>query len=160
MRYTFANLLLEEMQQNKDIFFLTADLGYKIFDPLFNAFPNRVFNTGAAEQMMMSAAVGLALDKKLPVVYSITPFLLYRPFEIIRNYINNENLNVLMIGSGRDKDYEHDGFSHWAEDDKQILGCLSNIKTFHPNTKDELKNKFKECLYTGPYYINLKRASL
>jgi len=157
MRYTFSHLILDAMQKDKNIFFLTADLGYKIFDPLFNAFPTRVFNTGAAEQLMVSCAVGLALDKKLPVVYSITPFLLYRPFEIIRNYVNNEKLNVTLIGSGRDKDYAHDGFSHWAEDDKKIMNIFENIKTFHPNNKEDLQTKFDYYLYNGPSYINLKR---
>ena len=157
MRNTFANLMLDRMEKNKDIFFLTADLGYRIFDPLFDRFPKRVFNTGAAEQMMMSCAVGLALDKKIPVVYSITPFLLYRPFEIIRNYINYEQLSVIMIGAGRGKDYTHDGFSHWAEDDSEILKHFSNIKMFYPNDKKDLEEKFDNFLYHGPSYINLKR---
>jgi transketolase len=157
MRYTLSKLLLEEMQNNNNIFFLTADLGYKIFDPLFNSFPTRVYNTGAAEQLMLSTAVGLALDGKMPVVYSITPFLLYRPFEIIRNYIDNEKIKVVMIGAGRDKDYMHDGFSHWAEDDNKILDCFKNIKRFHPDSTIDLISNFKYYLYNGPSYINLKR---
>lgn len=157
MRYTFTELMKEEMYRNDDIFFLTADLGYKIFDPLFSMFPGRVFNTGASEQLMMSCAVGLALDNKIPVVYSITPFLLYRPFEVIRNYVNHENLKVVMVGAGRNKDYTHDGFSHWAEEDIDILCQLPNIKIFHPNDKEDLKRNFIHFLYNGPSYINLKR---
>jgi transketolase len=157
MRYTFANLLHKEMSENEDIFFLTADLGYKIFDPLFRDFPNRAFNTGAAEQMMMACAVGLAHDCKIPVVYSITPFLLYRPFEVIRNYIDHEQLPVVMIGAGRGKDYTHDGFSHWAEDDIQIMRCFQNIKLFYPKDKKDLEENFNNFLYRGPVYINLKR---
>jgi transketolase len=51
------------------------------------------------------------------VVYSITPFVLYRPFEWIRNYLDHEKIPVKLVGGGRDKDYGYLGFSHWAEED-------------------------------------------
>ena len=85
MRYKFAEAMLQQMQQNKDIHFLTADLGFKIFDEVIHSFPDRAQTLGASEQLMLGMAVGLASSGKIPVVYSITPFLLYRPFEIIRN---------------------------------------------------------------------------
>jgi deoxyxylulose-5-phosphate synthase len=104
MRYKFAELLEQAMEKNKDIFFLTGDLGYKIFDNILEKYPDRAYTVGASEQLMMGMAVGLADSGKLPFVYSITPFLLYRPFEIIRNYVNHENCNVKMVGCGRDNE--------------------------------------------------------
>ena len=94
----------------------------------------------------------------IPIVYSITPFLLYRPFEIIRTYIDHEKIPVKMVGSGRDKDYAHDGFTHWAEDDKKIMSCFENIVQFHPQTKDELAEKIPSLLNNPfPVYLNLRR---
>ena len=81
-----------------------------------------------------------------------------RPFELLRNYVNYENIPVKLVGSGRDKDYHHDGISHWANDDEKVLSCLPNIKIFKPNTETELINQLESFLYySGPAYMNLKR---
>ena len=41
---------------------------------------------------------------------------------IIRNYVNYEKIPVKLIGSGRDRDYEHDGISHWSDDAYKLFG--------------------------------------
>lgn len=146
------------MDSNDDVFFITADLGYKIFDKILTKYPDRAMTIGASEQLMMGMAVGLADSGKIPLVYSITPFLLYRPCEIIRVYLNNENSNVKLIGSGRDGDYEHDGFTHYAGDDKQLLDTFANINCFWPADKSEIKKVMSTMIDTkGPCYLNLKR---
>jgi transketolase len=158
MRYKFAESLEQAMELNPNVYFITADLGYKIFDKLLSKFPTRAFNIGASEQLMLSMAIGLADSNKIPFVYSITPFLLYRPFELLRTYLNHENTNVKLIGSGRDGDYEHDGFTHFAGDDKQHLSCLKNIKGFWPENKEEINLVVNQMLeINGPCYLNLKR---
>lgn len=158
MRYKFAELLEQAMEKNKNIFFLTGDLGYKIFDDILKKYPDRAYTIGASEQLMMGMAVGLADSGKIPFVYSITPFLLYRPFEIIRTYINHENCNVKMIGCGRNNDYAHDGFTHFAGDDKKIMSSFENIKSFHPENEDQLILNFEELLKINtPSYLNLVR---
>lgn len=158
MRYKIANFLEKEMEENPNIFFITGDLGYKIFDNLMLKFPDRAFSMGASEQLMLGTAVGLATMGKIPFVYSITPFLLYRPFEIIRNYLNHENLNVNMIGCGRDSDYAHDGFSHFAGDDVDILKSFENIVRLKPNTIHELNASLRYAVDSSlPTYINITR---
>jgi transketolase len=158
MRYKFAELLEQAMEKNKDIFFLTGDLGYKIFDSILEKYPDRAYTVGASEQLMLGMAVGLADSGKIPFVYSITPFLLYRPFEIIRNYVNHENCNVKMVGCGRDNDYEHDGFTHFAGDDKDIMAPLTNIEKFWPRDKTALITDFEELINNNkPSYLNLVR---
>ena len=84
-RQKFKELFTEEMKQNDNIILLVGDVGYKIFDHLREEFPSRVINAGASEQLMIGMAAGLAMDGKIPVCYSITPFVLYRPFEFLRN---------------------------------------------------------------------------
>ena len=76
-RQRFTELLTEEMRQNEDIILLVGDVGYKVFDHLREECPDRVINPGAAEQLMIGMAAGLAMDGKIPVCYSITPFVLY-----------------------------------------------------------------------------------
>ena len=154
----FAYELFRQMSKNKDVWLLTGDLGYGMFDSIRNNFPNRFINVGAAEQSLLGIATGLALEGKVVFVYSITPFLLYRGFETIRNYINREKIPVKLIGGGRDRDYEHDGFSHWAEEDRKVMRIFNNIKSYWPETKEEIPSLVKDMVKTKkPYYINLTR---
>ena len=158
MRKTFATELHGHMQTNDKIIVLVADLGYGMFDQIKNDFPTRFFNVGASEQSMLDIGIGIALEHKIPVLYSITPFLLYRAFESIRTYINHEIIPVIMVGSGRDKDYLHDGISHWSEDDEDIMKNLKNIQRFYPSGKDKIKDLLKDILASKyPVYLNLKR---
>jgi transketolase len=149
-------MLHEAMATDSRIFLLTADLGYGILDDIRRDFPYRAINVGSCEQLMIGMAVGLANSGFTPVCYSITPFLLYRPFEMIRNYVNHEKLNIKLVGSGRDKDYSHDGITHWAEDDLSIMKNLSNISLFKP--KELTADVFKTFLFSDkPTYLNLSR---
>ena len=158
MRKYFSTLLHEEMSLNNNIVLLTGDLGYGLWDKIRLDFCDRFYNVGSSEQLMIGAATGLAMEGKIPVVYSITPFLLYRPFELIRNYLDHECIPVKLVGGGRDKDYGYLGFSHWAEDDKKIMSVFKNIKTSHPQDTQQLKKMFKTFINSDcPEYINLKR---
>lgn len=157
MRKEAIEVIHKLMGENQDVVFLTADLGYFILDSIKNDYPDRFFNMGAAEQLMLGAAVGMSLAGKIPICYSITPFLLYRPFEFIRNYLSNEQIPIKLIGSGRGRDYSHDGFSHWSEEDEDIIGHLK-IKQFRPNSPDELLTLPSLILSNEPVYINLSRT--
>tara|TARA_X000000368_G_scaffold399904_1_gene371314 strand:+ start:2193 stop:2648 length:456 start_codon:yes stop_codon:yes gene_type:complete len=151
-----VNLLINEMNKNEKIFLLTGDLGFGLFDDIRKDFPNRFINVGSCEQLMIGLAVGLSYEGWIPLCYSITPFLLYRPFEFIRNYLNHELANVKLVGGGRDKDYKNLGFSHWAEDDVKIMSSLENIEIYKPETMST--EIFNDFIYNNkPSYINLIR---
>ena len=158
MRKIFAEMLHAEMATNPDIYLITGDLGYGLWDKIRDDYPNRFYNVGSSEMAMMGAAIGLAMDGKIPYVYSITPFAIYRPFEMIRNYLDHEKIPVNIIGGGRDKDYGYLGFSHWSHDDKEIMGVFHNVISNWPENEDELFSSFKYSLDKQlPTYINLKR---
>jgi transketolase C-terminal domain/subunit len=73
--------------------------------------------------------------------------------ESIRNYIDREKIPVVMVGSGRGKDYETEGFSHDATDDV-ILKLFKNIVFLSPENDFDLK---KIVYMYKPVYLNLKR---
>jgi len=158
MRGYFAHALYQQMERRDNIIVLLGDLGYGMFDAIRDRYPQRVINCGAAEQAMMDMAVGLAYEGKIPVVYSITPFLIYRPFETIRTYINHENLNVKLVGSGRDKDYKHDGISHWSEDVGDFMKHFENIECCYPAKMEQMYDVVRKMFVkTRPMFISLKR---
>ena len=157
VRKTFVKLMHEEMKKNEDVVFIIGDLGYGHFDAIREEFPNRVFNPGAAEQLMLGMACGMAMEGKIPVCYSMTPFVLYRPFEIIRTYIDYEKIPVILMGAGRDKDYASAGWSHWATDDKVHLSGFENLIKIWPSEK-QLEEEWDNIINTNiPYYVNLSR---
>ncbi len=158
MRRDFAKMLHREMSTNPDIYLITGDLGYGLWDQVRDDYPDRFFNVGSSEMAMMGMAIGLAMDGKTPYVYSITPFAIYRPFEMIRNYLDHENIPVNIVGGGRDREYGYLGFSHWSDDDKRIMSVFDNVKSFHPDDLDDLDAAMAYSLTKKhPTYINLKR---
>jgi transketolase len=161
MRKQFASFLHQEMASDEKVMMLTGDLGYGLWDRIKIDYPDRFINFASSEQLMMGAAAGLAMDGMRPFVYSITPFLLYRPFEFIRNQVDHENLNVKLVGGGRGRDYGYLGFTHWSDDDLKVISCFKNIKSFVPDEKcDEtsLFNVFRSFAYEkAPSYLSLKK---
>jgi len=158
MRGYFGRALYEEMANNENIWLISADLGYRMFDPHFEDFKERVINVGASEQAGVGICVGLALQGKIPVFYSITNFTLYRPFEFIRNYIDNEKTKVILVGAGRDDDYKEDGWTHQSPDAQKVLGCFPNISKFWPKDKETAVEDLKLTLdIDGPSFISLRR---
>jgi len=158
MRGHFTFELYKAMASDRNIYLLLGDLGFGVFNQHREDFPQRVINCGASEQAMMDIAVGLAYAGKKPFVYSITNFLLYRPFETLRTYINHEKLSVRLIGSGRDFDYEKDGWSHHSPDAKKILRTLPNIVTYWPKDKSEIPLLVDKMVSEEkPSFISLRR---
>jgi len=160
IRGWFGRALYFEMQKNEDIFLITADLGYKLWDLHQRDFPERFYNFGASEQCAVGAGVGLALSGCIPFVFSITTFLLFRPFEWIRNYLNHEKIPVRLIGSGFDKDYAHDGISHQPSEEElgSYFEMFPNVQTFIPENKESVPNVLKLMIGTNaPSFMCLRR---
>jgi transketolase len=158
MRKECADLLFNSMADNEKIVVLTADLGFGLLDHIRDTYSNRFWNVGAAEQLLIGAGIGLAESGKIPICYSMSSFILYRPFELLRNYLNYENIPVKLIGSGRDRDYSHDGISHWAHDDENVLQALPNIEIYKPKDLRDLAESWPSFLFNNkPSYLNLTR---
>ena len=158
MRGYFGKALYKEMAANENIWLVTADLGYKMFDPHFEDFKDRVINVGASEQAGVGICVGLALKGKIPFFYSITNFSLYRPYEWLRNYAEHERVPIKIVGAGRDNDYEHDGWTHQSPDAPKILASLPHIQEYWPENKEEMDKVIHEVVTNGsPSFISLRR---
>lgn len=138
MKKDFFDYFIERMNDNNNIYFISAGLGWPRTQDM-ERFDDHYIQVEAAEQTALDIAVGLAYAGKIPFIYTITPFYL-RAFETIRTYIDHEKLHVCMIGAGRDHDYSrHDGFSHEAEDIPHILGMLPNLVEYMPHSKEAMR---------------------
>lgn len=158
IRGEFGRVLFQQMLLHPDIVLITADLGIGMFDEIRDTFgKDRYINVGVAEQTMLDIAVGLAYAGKIPVCYSISPFLILRPLETIRTYIANEELPILLVGSGVGYDYDTDGASHWSPDIPEIAKAL-HISCYIADTEQEaveIAEHIADIAY--PHIILLKR---
>jgi transketolase len=156
MRGELGFELYKAMRKNKKIWILLPDQGYKLFWPHKDDFPERVIITGAAEQAVTGMAIGLALKGKIPFIFSLTPFVLFRNYEWVRNYIFYENIPVKLIGQGRGNDYLTDAYTHTAWGDKEVLSTFKNIEQFWPDHIDEVPKMVKEMITNKkPSFISL-----
>lgn len=161
IRGEFGFELYKHMVDNKDIFLLMGDLGYGLFNPHREDFPDRAINVGASEGSMVGIAVGLAQEGKIAVCYTISSFYL-RAAETIALYLHGEQTPVKLIGSGRDGDYHVDGPSHHGGLAQAFLdngphGML-NIKNFYPQKIEDIPPMTEVMLYSSkPCFMSLKK---
>lgn len=158
MRQTFASELYKIMEKDKRVWLLTGDLGFGVLDKIRDDFPDRYLNCGVAEQNMIGVACGMAHGGLIPFVYSITPFLIYRAFEFIRNDVDYDKANVKLIGTGKAEEYNDLGFSHCSYDDNDIMQLFPNIKSYWPVEKQGIIEIVRKAVkINSPFYINLSR---
>ena len=158
MRNRFARELELIMKNNKETFILTGDLGFSVLDNLKREFPERYIDIGLSEQSMLGVAAGMAITGKNVFVYSIIPFLIYRPFEQLRDDICFQNIPVRLVGVGTGFSYSDAGFTHHSIEDYGILMGLPNLTILSPSDPLEVSvlmeniNEIK-----GPVYLRLAK---
>ena len=97
MRRTFGKVISELAERDEKIYVLVGDIGYQVFDEFREKHPDRFINMGICEQSMIGVSAGMALEGLKPWVYTITPFLIERPFEQIKLDIDQQNVNVKLV---------------------------------------------------------------
>ena len=133
---------------------LVGDIGYGIFDDFRKQHPKRFFNLGICEQSLLGTAAGMSLEGLKPWVYTITPFLIERPFEQLKLDIDQQNVNVKLVGFA---DYPKLGPTHSETNAEKIMELFKNIKPFFPKNSQETENAVLECHKNiGPNFISLK----
>ncbi|MBZ9624563.1 transketolase [Clostridium sp. FP2] len=158
MRTTFINELTKLCRKNKDIYLLTADLGFSVFEDFKKEFPDRFINVGIAEANMIGIASGIALTGKIVYVYSIIPFLTMRCFEQIRIDVCYQNVNVKLVGVGGGLSYGVQGVTHHSIEDIGIMRTLPNMKVICPGDPFEAREAINESSnLDGPIYIRLNK---
>ena len=158
MRRRFGKIINEIAKKDKKLILLVGDIGYGIFDEFRKNYPNRFFNMGICEQSLISFASGVALEGLHPWVYTITPFLIERPYEQIKLDINQQKANVKLVGFA---DYPSLGPTHSELNAKKIMTLMKNIKSFFPKDGDETeKYIYKASKLNGPVFISLKNDKM
>jgi transketolase len=151
LRKQFFKTLSELAKNDKDVMFLTGDLGFSYFESFRGTYPDQFINVGIMEQSMVSIAAGLALGGKKPYCYSTAPFVTYRVLEQIRDDIAYQNMNVKLIGVAMSGFI---GFTHttYGTEDLHLFEKLPNIKAYAPKDENELKKLMIENIDNPAYF--------
>ena len=115
---------------------------------------------GIAESNLIAAASGMSMCGIVPYVYAVSPFLVYRANEFIRDDVCLQKRNVKIIGYSAGMDYCTSGPTHHATEDIAMLRVLPNLTILSPGSVKEVKQLIENVAYIdGPIYIRLNRES-
>ena len=135
----YGDELVEIARSHGDIVVLDADLlsdcGIEAFR---SAFPDRFIECGIAEQHMVSAAGGLALDGMLPIVHSFASFLTGRANEQIYNNAT-ERTKIIYVGTLAGVVPGGPGHSHQSARDISAIGSVPGLTAIEPCDEREAR---------------------
>lgn len=159
MRNAFTKKLVELALKNKDIILITNDAPTPHFLEFQKKVPERFINAGLAEQNMTGMAAGLALSGKVPVTYSIVPFVMMRCYEQVRDDICYQNVNAKIIGIGAGIVYSTLGGTHTPIEDISLSRGLPSLTIVSPADLMEAEKVAVEMFkIKGPVYVRLSRT--
>ena len=128
----FGHALVELAKTRPDIVGLTADLAkYTDLHVFAKAFPDRFYQMGMAEQLLMGAAAGMAREGFTPFVTTYAVFATRRAYDFICMAIAEEMLPVKIVCAlpGLTTGY---GPSHQATEDLAIFRGMPNLTIIDP----------------------------
>ena len=162
LRIAYGEALVEAGKQNRDVVVLEADLGKSTMSVMFKeAFPDRYFEMGIAEQNMTSTAAGFALAGKIPFTGTFAVFAAGRAYDQIRCSIAIPRANVKIIGSSCGLSDFGDGKTHQSVEDGNIIRAMPNMVVLNPVDAEEVKKMINAAIkYSGPVYIRISRGDL
>jgi transketolase len=157
----FGHALTALAQTRPEIVGLTADLSkYTDLFVFAKAYPDRYYQMGMAEQLLMMAAAGMAREGFLPFATTYAVFASRRAYDFICLAIAEENLNVKIVCAlpGLTTGY---GPSHQATDDLAIFRAMPNLTIVDPCDALDIEQAVPAiAAHQGPVYMRLLRGNV
>lgn len=157
----FGKALVELAMQRRDIVGLTADLAkYTDLHLFAQACPERFFQMGMAEQLLMASAGGMAKEGFVPFATTYAVFGTRRAFDFVHQVIAEENLNVKMCSAlpGLTTGY---GPSHQATEDIALMRGIPGMTIIDPCDALDIEQAVPQiAAHNGPVYMRLLRGNV
>ena len=157
----FGYALVELAKSRPDIVGMSADLSkYTDLHVFAQAFPDRYYQMGMAEQLLMGAAAGMAREGFTPFATTYAVFASRRAYDFICMAIAEERLNVKIVCAlpGLTTGY---GPSHQATEDLAIFRGLPNMTIIDPCDALEIEQAVPAiAAHQGPVYMRLLRGNV
>src|SRR4029077_12063431 len=158
MRERFARVTSESLDSDPRLALVLADIGVDAFhhSGAFARHPERVFNIGIREQLMIGVAAGLAQEGLRPIVHSYAPFLVERPFEQIKLDLGHQDVGAVLVSIGASYDAAQEGRTHQAPGDVALLATLPGFAIHVPGHPEEAEALLRrEFARDGRAYVRL-----
>jgi transketolase len=157
----FGHALARLADQRPDIVGLSADLAkYTDMHVFRDAHPDRFYQMGMAEQVLLGAAAGMAEVGLVPFASTYSVFATRRGYDFLCLDIAEPNLNVNVVGGlpGLTTGY---GPSHQATEDLAILRGMPNLTIVDPCDSVDIEQAVPAlAAHPGPTYLRLLRGSV
>jgi transketolase len=157
----FGHALAELADSMPNIVGMTADLGrYTDLHIFAKAHPERYYQMGMAEQLLMSAAAGMAREGFMPFVTTYAVFASRRAYDFIYLDIAEENLDVKVVCAlpGLTTGY---GPTHQATDDLAMFRAIPNLIIVDPCDAVDIEQAVPAIsAHKGPVYMRLLRGNV
>lgn len=161
-RAAYGETLVELAEAGMPVVAVEADLsGSTTTKKLGDAYPERLFNVGIAEQNMVGVAAGLALAGQTAFTGSFAVFGTGRVYDQIRNTVCYANLDVKIAPTHAGVSVGPDGGTHQMVEDIALMRVLPNMRVLVPADFYAAKAAIKLAAETpGPVYVRMGRASV
>ncbi|GLC92652.1 transketolase [Cupriavidus sp. TA19] len=157
----FGHALVELGRQKQNVIGMTADLGkYTDLHIFAQAFPERYYQMGMAEQLLMGAAAGLAHEGAQPFVTTYAVFATRRAYDFMHQTIAEDNLDVKIVCAlpGLTTGY---GPSHQAAEDLALMRAMPNMTVIDPCDAIDIEQMVPAiAAHNGPVYARLLRGNV
>ena len=157
----FGKALVEYAAAHPEVVGMTADLAkYTDLHLFAQAYPERFFQMGMAEQLLMGAAGGMAKEGLVPFATTYAVFGTRRAYDFIHQVIAEENLNVKICCAlpGLTTGY---GPSHQATEDLAMMRGIPNLTIVDPCDALDIEQAVPQiAAHQGPVYLRLLRGNV
>jgi transketolase len=159
MRKAYGEALVQLGRDNPDVVVLSADVSNSDFSYMFQeAFPDRFFNVGIAEQCLIDVAVGLAYCGKIPFANSFAFLLATRALEMVRTHCCYGEANVKLMAAYGGVSDSFDGPTHHAITDIAIMRSLPNMTVVVPSDTVAVAKLLPQvAAWRGAVYFRMNR---
>jgi transketolase len=160
-RDVFIDEIFDRALHDKNIFFISADLGAKALDRFRSELPQQFIHAGICEQNMIDVAAGLAQNGKIVFVYAMGPFVTIRCLEQIKVALASMHLPCCIIGNGVGYSYDDAGPTHYATEDVACMRSIGGCEVLTVgDTRSALLTAQQACKNPALRYVRLDRTFL
>lgn len=158
-REAICEKLIELASSDKQIVVLTSDSrGSAGLAPFAQKYPDRIVETGIAEQNIVGIAAGLAKCGKKPIVASPAAFLSTRSAEQVKLDVAYSKSNVMLLGISGGISYGALGMSHHSVQDIALMRSIPGIDVILPADRFESAAVVEEWVaHPRPVYVRIGR---
>lgn len=149
LRQEFADTVLEIGQVDERLVVMVGDISHGVLQPFARACEGRYYNVGICEPTIVNMAAGLSKTGLIPVVHTITPFIIERAYEQIKLDFGYQKLGINLISVGSAFDYAQLGCSHHCYSDLSIMSHFKEAQVFHPASPIEFHELFAKSYANG-----------